>query len=611
MTEMEYIGTATYSPEDNKIRIYPNERLDSETYQKVKAAGFKWAPKQELFVAPMWTPDREDLAIELCGDIGDEDTSLVDRAEERAERFEEYSDKREKEAYQASESVKQLTDNIPIGQPILIGHHSEKRARKDAKRIENGMRKAVKLWETSKYWEDRAKGAISHAKYKELPTVRARRIKKLEADLRKQEKEKKEAEQFIRLWESIDSESILKFKEGEQTPERRALWIANRDHVYKCFTLTEYPRKYPASQYEGSMSLWSALTDGVCTAYQAQEIALKVHARNIKRHERWITHLTNRLTYEKAMLNEAGAGALIEKKPRPKQLPLCNYRAPEGIQIENPYHRGEFETYPQVEMTKAEYGKIPKDYKMVQTAENSHRIRTTLKMYIPGYIPSQENDRWHRVCVFLTDQKVTEKPDPIEKQQVAPIIKTRPVYKPPARTEFDDLKDTLKEGIKTVSAPQLFPTPEPIAVKMVELAEIEPGHDVLEPSAGTGNLLKSLPCIRPNGSVTAIEINQNLKPYLEPWADNITIDDFLNCHEIGNFDRIIMNPPFSKASDIKHIKHAMTFLKPGGRLVALCANGPRQNEQLRPLADHWEVLPEGSFKQAGTNVNIALMVINN
>jgi phospholipid N-methyltransferase len=262
-------------------------------------------------------------------------------------------------------------------------------------------------------------------------------------------------------------------------------------------------------------------------------------------------------------------------------------------------------------MTKAEYGKIPKDYKMVQTAENSHRIRTTLKMYIPGYIPSQENDRWHRVCVFLTDQKVTEKPDPIEKQQVAPIIKTRPVYKPPARTEFDDLKDTLKEGIKTVSAPQLFPTPEPIAVKMVELAEIEPGHDVLEPSAGTGNLLKSLPCIRPNGSVTAIEINQNLKPYLEPWADNITIDDFLNCHEIGNFDRIIMNPPFSKASDIKHIKHAMTFLKPGGRLVALCANGPRQNEQLRPLADHWEVLPEGSFKQAGTNVNIALMVINN
>jgi 16S rRNA G1207 methylase RsmC len=72
-----------------------------------------------------------------------------------------------------------------------------------------------------------------------------------------------------------------------------------------------------------------------------------------------------------------------------------------------------------------------------------------------------------------------------------------------------------------------------------------------------------------------------------------------------------MNPPFDMGSDIKHIKHAITFLKPGGRLVALCANGPRQQDQLQPLADHWEVLPEGSFKQVGTNVNMALLVINN
>ena len=83
--------TATYSPEDNKIRIYPAYRLDKETYTRVRNAGFIWAPKQELFVAPMWTPDREDLALELCGEIGDEDTSLVDRAEQRAERFEDYS----------------------------------------------------------------------------------------------------------------------------------------------------------------------------------------------------------------------------------------------------------------------------------------------------------------------------------------------------------------------------------------------------------------------------------------------------------------------------------------------------------------------------------------
>jgi hypothetical protein len=45
--------TANYSPEDNKLRLYSTTRLDSETYARVKAAGFIWAPKKDLFVAPM------------------------------------------------------------------------------------------------------------------------------------------------------------------------------------------------------------------------------------------------------------------------------------------------------------------------------------------------------------------------------------------------------------------------------------------------------------------------------------------------------------------------------------------------------------------------------
>lgn len=94
--------TATYSPDDNKLRLYPKYRLDAETLQTVKRYGFKWAPRQGLFVAPMWTPDREDLLLRLCGEIGDEDTSLVDRAEDRAERFAEYSEKRATDAARAA-----------------------------------------------------------------------------------------------------------------------------------------------------------------------------------------------------------------------------------------------------------------------------------------------------------------------------------------------------------------------------------------------------------------------------------------------------------------------------------------------------------------------------
>ena len=53
--------TATYSPEDNKLRLYADARLPRDLYDRVRAAGFVWAAKQALFVAPAWTPEREDL----------------------------------------------------------------------------------------------------------------------------------------------------------------------------------------------------------------------------------------------------------------------------------------------------------------------------------------------------------------------------------------------------------------------------------------------------------------------------------------------------------------------------------------------------------------------
>ena len=184
---------ATYSPDDNKLRLYSLHRLDEETYKRVKDAGFKHAPRQGLFVAPMWTPDREDLLIELAGEIEDEDQSLFDRQEERAERFEEYSEKRAVESGQVLAAVDSLTSAIPFGQPILVGHHSERRARKHAKKIENGMRRAINLFETSEYWERRAEASLRHAAYKERPDVRWRRIKKIEADLRKAERRLQDA----------------------------------------------------------------------------------------------------------------------------------------------------------------------------------------------------------------------------------------------------------------------------------------------------------------------------------------------------------------------------------------------------------------------------------
>ena len=90
----------------------------------------------------------------------------------------------------------------------------------------------------------------------------------------------------------------------------------------------------------------------------------------------------------------------------------------------------------------------------------------------------------------------------------------------------------------------------------------------------------------------------------------VTCADFLECNgDLGEFDRVVMNPPLT-TSAIKHIEHALIFLKYGGRLVAICAYGPRQREKLMPEATEWIDLPEGLFVAAGTNVNAAIVVID-
>ena len=288
--------TATYSPEDNKLRLYASSRLDAELYARVKTAGFKWAPRQDLFVAPIWTPGREDLLLELCGEIDDEDTNLVDRAEERSERFADYSASRTEDADRAQKAVAAIADGIPFGQPILIGHHSERRHRKDIERIDNGMRRAVKMWDTAKYWTDRAEAAVRHAKYKERPDVRARRIKTLEADKRKQERRIAESQKFLKMWQ----------REG--LTRALALAISNQDHITVHYT----KEKYPASTYEGANTLWSGLDKELINEQQAAVIAIRVHERSIAFVQRWLTHYENRIAYERAMLAEGG-GTIADK----------------------------------------------------------------------------------------------------------------------------------------------------------------------------------------------------------------------------------------------------------------------------------------------------------
>lgn len=168
--------------------------------------------------------------------------------------------------------------------------------------------------------------------------------------------------------------------------------------------------------------------------------------------------------------------------------------------------------------------------------------------------------------------------------------------------------------------PGYFPTPADVARRLVLLAGIEPGHRVLEPSAGTGAIIDAIREHSRECTIFAIEINHTMVDVLKQTAfapgkaDHriaIRCEDFLESNgDLGLFDRIVMNPPFDRGADVKHIKHALGHLREGGRLVSVCAAGPKQREAMEEIATSWETLPPGSFKESGTGVAAAIVVID-
>ena len=71
--------------------------------------------------------------------------------------------------------------------------------------------------------------------------------------------------------------------------------------------------------------------------------------------------------------------------------------------------------------------------------------------------------------------------------------------------------------------------------------------------------------------MSVIEINPTLRDLLETKGYNVVDCDFLE--HTGEYDRIVMNPPFEKGQDIDHVRHAYELLKPGGKLVAIMSEG--------------------------------------
>jgi DNA repair exonuclease SbcCD ATPase subunit len=70
-------------------------------------------------------------------------TTYRERLERRADQLEGWADSNARKAHAAHERAHELAERIPFGQPILVGHHSQRRAERDRDRIHNDMRASI------------------------------------------------------------------------------------------------------------------------------------------------------------------------------------------------------------------------------------------------------------------------------------------------------------------------------------------------------------------------------------------------------------------------------------------------------------------------------------
>lgn len=172
-----------------------------------------------------------------------------------------------------------------------------------------------------------------------------------------------------------------------------------------------------------------------------------------------------------------------------------------------------------------------------------------------------------------------------------------------------------REGI------DFYPTPEPLAFKMVEWAGIRPYERVLEPSAGDGSIARYFP---EHSDRTIVEPSSDLlsRAELRAVGARAVGSTFEAYHIVNKHHVVVMNPPFGMGGKtaMEHLAKAARHLRPGGRIVALIPTGPAADKRFDAWWDSDDsmglvraaevALPAVTFEKAGTAIAAKVVILD-
>ncbi|UKA23348.1 DUF3560 domain-containing protein [Photobacterium damselae subsp. damselae] len=164
-----------------------------------------------------------------------------DRIEEKRSRLEERAAKARKESDRYYQSSKERASHIPFGQPILVGHHSEARSRREADRIFNDMGKSVSFDKKAHRLESRAESIGTGGIASDDPEA-LKKLKQKLSNLESSQSIMKRVNALIRRSDKNQNYDIIDDLIGAGLSEKQAKTILEPDHMgrrgFASFSLT-------------------------------------------------------------------------------------------------------------------------------------------------------------------------------------------------------------------------------------------------------------------------------------------------------------------------------------------------------------------------------------
>lgn len=152
----------------------PGEGRIQRTAEALRLAGFEVELQLDFSTRP----------------TADVEADRADRAAARAEALAEKADRKAASAEAAHQSARQAGDALPEGgEPIKVGHHSERRHRKAVETAHNRMRKAVAADAEADRAAQRSEAAQKATERRHSPSRVANRIQHIKTDLRAVERD--------------------------------------------------------------------------------------------------------------------------------------------------------------------------------------------------------------------------------------------------------------------------------------------------------------------------------------------------------------------------------------------------------------------------------------